>query len=41
LGKSLAEGLRLEATLGAETIRSGESLAGAHEFKSGKGRKGE
>lgn len=41
LGKSLAEGLRLEATLGAATIRSGESLAGAREFKSGKGRKGE
>ena len=41
LGKSLTEGLRLEANLGAETIRSGESLAGAREFKSGKGRKGE
>ena len=41
LGKTLTEGLLLEASLGAQTLRSGEPLAGSHEFKSGKGRKGE
>ena len=40
LGKSLTEGLQLEARLGTETIRSGEPLSGSQEFKSGKGRKG-
>jgi enoyl-CoA hydratase len=41
LGKALTEGLRSEANFGAQTIRSGEPLAGSDEFKSGKGRKGE
>jgi enoyl-CoA hydratase len=41
LGKELTEGLQLEARSGAETIKSGEPLAGSREFKSGKGRKGE
>ena len=41
LGKGLTEGLLLEASLGAQTLSSGEPLAGSHEFKSGKGRKGE
>ncbi len=40
LGKELVEGLRLEAALGAETLRSGEPLIGSQHFKSGKGRKG-
>ncbi len=40
-GKELTEGLRTEAKLGAQTISSGEPLAGSHEFKAGKGRKGE
>lgn len=41
LGRELAEGLRIEAALGAQTLRSGESLAGAGAFQAGKGRKGE
>ena len=40
LGKELAEGLRLEAALGTETLKSGEPLTGSQAFKSGKGRKG-
>ena len=40
LGRELADGLRLEASLGAETVRSGEPLTGSQYFKSGKGRKG-
>ena len=41
LDKALTEGLLSEASFGAQTIRSGEPLAGSYEFKSGKGRKGE
>jgi enoyl-CoA hydratase len=41
LGKELAEGLQLEASLGLDTMRSGEPLAGSREFMSGKGRKGQ
>jgi len=41
LGKALIEGLLSEASLGTQTIRSGEPLAGSSKFKSGKGRKGE
>jgi enoyl-CoA hydratase len=41
LGKELTEGLGLEAALGAETIRSGESASGAKQFQAGKGRKGD
>jgi len=41
LGRELAEGLRIEAALGVETLRSGESLAGSQAFQEGKGRKGE
>jgi enoyl-CoA hydratase len=40
-GKELTEGLRVEAKLGMETIRSGEPLFGSQQFKSGRGRKGE
>lgn len=40
LGCELADGLRLEAELGMQTLRSGEALAGAQEFQAGKGRKG-
>ncbi len=40
LGGDLAEGLKLEAELGMQTLRSGESLAGARQFQAGKGRKG-
>ena len=40
-GKELADGLRLEATLGAETVRSGEPATGSQHFQSGKGRKGD
>ena len=40
LGSDLAEGLKLEADLGRQTLRSGESLAGAQQFQAGKGRKG-
>jgi enoyl-CoA hydratase len=40
IGKELTEGLRTEARLGAQTIKSGEPLRGSYEFKSGKGRKG-
>jgi enoyl-CoA hydratase len=41
LGRDLAEGLRIEAALGVQTLRSGESQAGAGAFQAGKGRKGE
>ncbi len=40
LGRTIAEGLRHEARLGMDTIDSGETLAGAGAFQSGKGRKG-
>lgn len=40
LGSDLTEGLKLEAELGRQTLRSGESLAGAQQFQAGKGRKG-
>lgn len=40
LGSDLEEGLKLEAELGRQTLRSGESLAGAQQFQAGKGRKG-
>jgi enoyl-CoA hydratase len=39
-GLSLAEGLRLEALRGMETLRSGESQAGAARFEAGAGRHG-
>lgn len=39
LGRPLKDGLELEAQIGAETIRSGESAAGAKSFAEGKGRK--
>jgi enoyl-CoA hydratase len=41
LSKELTEGLRLEAALGAETIRSGEAATGSKQFQAGKGRKGD
>lgn len=41
LGKSLPEGLKLEAELGWETIKTGESAAGAKAFTEGIGRGGE
>jgi enoyl-CoA hydratase len=41
LGHSLADGLRIEADYGAQTLRSGESASGAAAFQAGKGRKGE
>ncbi len=41
LGKDLPEGLRIEASFGVETIKSGEPQAGSQEFKEGKGRRGE
>jgi len=41
LGKELVEGLQLEASLGLDTMRSGEPLVGSREFMSGKGRKGQ
>src|SRR6266516_6405985 len=41
LGKELPEGLLIEARLGTETMKSGEPLTGAQEFKRGRGRKGE
>ena len=40
LGRELATGLRIEAALGAQTLRSGESQAGSQSFQAGKGRKG-
>jgi enoyl-CoA hydratase len=40
LGNRLEKGLRIEARLGAEVLRSGEPAAGAKEFKKGKGRGG-
>ncbi len=40
LGHDLPEGLRIEAALGMQTLRSGESHAGAREFQGGKGRGG-
>jgi enoyl-CoA hydratase len=41
LGKELSDGLRIEASFGIETMRSGEPQAGSQEFKSGRGRKGD
>lgn len=41
LSKDLAEGLRLEAALGAETLKSGEAAAGSMRFQQGQGRKGD
>ena len=38
LGKELPEGLLIEARLGTETMKSGEPLTGAQEFKRGRGR---
>lgn len=40
LGLPLAEGLRVEARLGAGTLASGEAAAGARVFRDGKGRRG-
>jgi enoyl-CoA hydratase len=40
LGKDMKEGLRIEAALGAETLRSGEVQVGAYRFLSGEGRGG-
>lgn len=40
LGSELADGLKLEADLGMQTLQSGESFAGAHQFQAGQGRKG-
>ena len=40
LGRDLAEGLRIEAALGLETVRSGETAAGAERFAAGAGRAG-
>jgi len=40
LGLPLEEGLKLEARLGAETLASGESAAGANAFAAGEGRGG-
>jgi enoyl-CoA hydratase len=40
LGLECAEGLKLEAELGAQTLQSGEALEGARQFQAGKGRKG-
>ncbi|HLX58158.1 MAG TPA: crotonase/enoyl-CoA hydratase family protein [Ktedonobacteraceae bacterium] len=41
LGHELARGLRIEAALGAKTLRSGESRAGSQAFQAGIGRKGD
>ena len=38
LGEELPEGLLIEARLGTETMKSGEPLTGAQEFKRGRGR---
>lgn len=40
LGADLSEGLRIEAELGLQTLRSGEAFEGAQQFQAGKGRKG-
>jgi len=40
LGLPLAEGLRIEARLGAATLASGEPAAGVKAFQEGKGRGG-
>ncbi len=40
LGRDLAEGLKREADLGMQTLQSGESFSGTHQFQAGKGRKG-
>jgi enoyl-CoA hydratase len=40
LGQDLSTGLKLEAALGMQTLRSGEALEGARQFQSGKGRQG-
>jgi enoyl-CoA hydratase len=40
LGKELPDGLRIEASFGIETMKSGEPRAGSQEFQKGKGRKG-
>ncbi|MFN8474838.1 MAG: crotonase/enoyl-CoA hydratase family protein [Anaerolineae bacterium] len=40
IARDLAEGLRIEAALGLETIRSGETAAGAGRFAAGAGRGG-
>ena len=40
LGLPLEEGLKLEARLGADTLASGESAAGAKAFAAGEGRGG-
>jgi enoyl-CoA hydratase len=40
LGRELADGLRIEAELGVQTIQSGESFVGAQQFQDSKGRKG-
>ena len=41
LGKEMSDGLRIEASFGIETMRSGEPQAGSQEFRSGRGRKGD
>ena len=41
LGRSLEEGLQIEARLGAEVIRSGEPHTGAKAFQKGKGQGGQ
>jgi enoyl-CoA hydratase len=41
LGRSLEEGLQIEARLGKEVIRSGEPYSGAKAFQKGKGRGGQ
>ena len=41
LGMELPEGLRIEARLGTETMKSGEPQAGSQDFQRGRGRKGE
>lgn len=41
LGKSLEEGLKIEAHLGYETVLSGETMRGAQAFAYGQGRGGE
>lgn len=41
LGKELSDGLRIEASFGIETMRSGEPQAGSQEFRSGRERKGD
>ncbi len=41
LGKELSDGLRIEASFGLKTMRSGEPQAGSQELRSGRGRKGD